>query len=123
MKAISTKIFEDFATSEFLRDNILDFQFVTSNRTKEDLVWKIVRNTTVLNRFIPFYVKELYKEEIIFLCNELQIKTEGQIVDDLKRNILKKWNSDNPDILHNELIGKFSDKEFLRDYLRLIFHN
>ena len=118
MKAISIKIFEDFATSEFLRDNILDFQFVTSNRTKEELTWKIVRNTTVLNRFIPFYVKKLYKDEIIFLCNELQIKTEGQIVDDLKRNILKKWNSDNPDILHHELIGKFSDKEFLRDYLR-----
>ena len=71
MKAISTKIFEDFATSEFLRDNILDFQFVTSNRTKEELTWKIVRNTTVLNRFIPFYVKDLFKEEVIFLCNEL----------------------------------------------------
>ena len=115
MKAISTKIFEDFATSEFLRDNILDFQFVTSNRTKEELTWKIVRNTTVLNRFIPFYVKDLFKEEVIFLCNELQIESKGQIVDDLKRQILKKWNSDNPDILHHELIAKFSDKEFLRD--------
>ena len=111
MKAISTKIFEDFATNEFLRENILDFQFITSNRTKEELVWKIVRNTTVLNRFIPFYVKDLFKEEVIFLCNELQIKTDNQIVDDLKRQILKKWNSDNPDILHHELIGKFSDKE------------
>ena len=64
------KIFEDFATNEFLRENILDFQFITSNRTKEELVWKIVRNTTVLNRFIPFYVKDLFKEEVIFLCNE-----------------------------------------------------
>lgn len=118
MKAISIKIFEDFTTNEFLRENILDFQFVTSNRTKDELIWKIVRNGTVLNRFIPFYVKDLYKEEIIFLCNELQIKTEGQIIDDLKRQILKKWNSDSPDILHHELIGKFSDKEFLRDYLK-----
>ena len=54
MKAISEKILEDFATKEFLRENILDFQFVVSNRTKEELIWKIVMNTTVLNRFIPF---------------------------------------------------------------------
>ena len=81
MKAISEKILEDFATKEFLRENIIDFQFVTSNRTKEELIWKIDRNTTVLNRFIPFYTKELYKNEIIFLCNELMIKTEGRSVD------------------------------------------
>ena len=117
MKAISEKILENFATKEFLLENILDFQFVTSNRTKEELIWKIVRNTTVLNRFIPFYTKELYKNEIIFLCNELMIKTKGRSVDYLKKQIFKKWNSDNPEILHHELIGKFSDKEFLRDYL------
>ena len=87
MKAISIKIFEDFTTNEFLRENILDFQFVTSNRTKDELIWKIVRNGTVLNRFIPFYVKDLFKEEVVFICNELQIKTEGQIIDDLKRQL------------------------------------
>lgn len=117
MKAISEKIFEDYSTNEFLRENIIDFQFDVSNKTKEELVWKIVRNTTVLNRFIPLYVKELSNYEIIFLCNELRIGTEDQLVDRLRRNILKKWNSESPDILHHELIGKFSNREFLSDYL------
>ena len=117
LTTISTKILENFTTKEFLRDSVVEFEFITSNKTKDELVWRMVRNNTVLNRFIPFYVKDLYKDGLIWLCNKLKLESDGFTTDYLKKEIIKKWNSDNQDVLHNTLINEYSDKEYLKEFL------